>query len=832
VDYKLNKVLSVSPSGHGRAFDIEVNDDRHAFVAKSPDGAIGISHNSACISLSNLSDDRMRHAKSGEWWKVAPHRALANNSICFTEKPEIEVFMREWLALIESKSGERGLINRVALKRQVERTGRRDPNHDFIVNPCSEIILRDRSMCNLSEVVVRPNDSKETLKNKIRLATILGTMQATLTNFQYISEKWKKNTEEEALLGVSLTGVYDNPLTYGANGKRQLGELLDELRLYAVEVNKEWAGKLGINQAMAVTTLKPSGCRPADALTSTTKGLLRLDEILESHNEMDGQWKGVSNIDAYQENGAVSPISKTYRNGMSRVLSIRMSFNLVVESTEEHPWFVVGKHNHRFYPVEGKWVPAGEIKTGMVLDINRRAYRNDSSLELKLVRREDMPCNLVFDIKQPTHMNEDLAWLLGYLWGDGAMSPYKWRLRWTDGEDINLLKAQRIVLEQFGLHSEIKPCDDGRDARELAVASRMLWEWCVLNEVWKYNDDGSVADIPKIVRASSWKHIVAFLSGLFDADGCISVSGNMQTGCIATAHDGFAKHVQNVGWSVGVCLGRSLNSKGANFQKKKHIWLMSFTSAMDAEAMSVMITNSNRLSRIPSPLPWIWGSKSGRRYIGKVVSVSDEGCKPTFDIEDDSHWFWAGAVKSHNTVSALVDCASGIHPRFAKIYTRRVRASVNDPLTKLMIEQGFVHEPDTTDRANTVVFSFPMKAPAGCVGGTIKALDHLELWKTYHEHWTEHQPSITVYVREDEWLDVGAWVYRNFDIASGIAFLPYCGHTYAQMPFEAITDVQYDELLAKQPAGVDWGALAKYEQEDNTVCSQTYACQGDKCEIV
>ena len=218
---------------------------------------VGGVRRSALISLSNLTDDRVRRAKTGQWWLDNPQRGLANNSACYTEKPDFEAFLNEWSSLYESRSGERGFFSRVASQKQAAKNGRRDPDQDFGTNPCSEIILRPNQFCNLSEVIVRADDTPETLKRKVRHATILGTMQATLTDFRYLRKKWQQNTEEEALLGVSMTGIQDCKLTNGA--KDGLPELLEELKAEAVLVNKKWAKRLGINQSTAITCVKPSG---------------------------------------------------------------------------------------------------------------------------------------------------------------------------------------------------------------------------------------------------------------------------------------------------------------------------------------------------------------------------------------------------------------------------------------------------------------------------------------------------------------------------------------------------------------------------------------------
>lgn len=226
---------------------------------------VGGVRRSALISLSDLSDDRMRVAKSGDWWKENVQRALANNSFVAKEKPDVGIFMREWLSLYESRSGERGIFSRQASKKQAEKFGRRDPDHDFGTNPCSEIILRSREFCNLTEVVVRGDDTPESLKRKVKLATILGTFQSTLINFKYLSKKWQENCGEERLLGVSLTGIMDNEYTNGTSMMYEpetsysLEELLEGLREEAVKTNKLWAAKLNIPVSAAITCVKPSG---------------------------------------------------------------------------------------------------------------------------------------------------------------------------------------------------------------------------------------------------------------------------------------------------------------------------------------------------------------------------------------------------------------------------------------------------------------------------------------------------------------------------------------------------------------------------------------------
>jgi ribonucleoside-diphosphate reductase alpha chain len=415
---------------------------------------VGGVRRSALISLSNLTDERMRNAKSGQWWSDTPEMALSNNSVCYTEKPDMSIFMKEWTSLYESKSGERGIFNRQAAIQQVKSIGRRDPEHDFGCNPCSEIILRDGQFCNLTEVVIRAEDTQKEIMHKVRMATILGTFQASLTNIRRLRPKWVKNTEEEALLGVSLTGIMDNSFMNGSNkgrgtsewnsNQKNLPDFLISLKKKSVETNKDWSEKLGISQATATTAIKPSG-----------------------------------------------------------------------------------------------------------------------------------------------------------------------------------------------------------------------------------------------------------------------------------------------------------------------------------------------------------------------------------------------------TVSQLVDSASGIHTRHNDYYLRRIRADSKDPIAQLMKDQGIPCEDDVMKPNSVKVFTFPMKAPKGAIlRNDRNAIEQLELWLTYQRYYCEHKPSVTISVKEHEWMEVGAWVYKHFDEVSGVSFLPHSDHSYQQAPYEDCTKAEYTELAKKMPKSVDWNLISQYELEDTTVGNKTLACTGSVCELV
>ena len=400
---------------------------------------VGGVRRSALISLSNLTDERMRMAKSGDWWVDNQQRALSNNSVCYTERPDMGIFMKEWLSLYESKSGERGIFNRASAQEKAASNGRRDGDVDFGTNPCCEIILRPYQFCNLSEVICRADDTITTLKNKIKLATILGTFQSTLTDFGYLRKRWKDTTEEERLLGVSLTGIMDCPAVDNATP-----EALQQLRDVAVKTNKKLAEKIGIKQSAAVTCVKPSG-----------------------------------------------------------------------------------------------------------------------------------------------------------------------------------------------------------------------------------------------------------------------------------------------------------------------------------------------------------------------------------------------------TVSQLVDAASGIHARHNPFYVRTVRGDNKDPLTMFMKDKGVPAQPDFTAPDSVTVFSFPMKSPENAVCRyDMSAIEQLELWLKIADNYCEHKPSVTISVKEHEWLEVGAWCWEHFDSLSGISFLPFSDHSYKQAPYQDIDKEEYKLLSKEMPPSIDWFQLQEYEKGDTTTGSQELACTGGVCEVV
>lgn len=332
----------------------------------------GGTRRSALISMSDLSDPLMRNAKFGQWWIENPQRSLSNNSACYTSKPPIGQFMEEWLHLYKSKSGERGIINLHGIKKKLKLIGKRDTDLVAGVNPCVEIYLRDKQFCNLSEVVIRPEDTLETLKRKVKIASILGTIQATLTDFRYIGKKWERNCKEEALIGVSLTGIMDHELMSGRITNRgekvfdhngttyRLNAALYELKNIVIETNKIWAEKLGINIAGATTCVKPSGCATLDTEIKTTFGDLTFAELaykigIDNIQFEPGLWIDIdSNIKVFDDNNEEQNIEKFYINGIQEVYEIEDEFGNKYSFTG----------NHELKLANGTWKRVDELSSG------------------------------------------------------------------------------------------------------------------------------------------------------------------------------------------------------------------------------------------------------------------------------------------------------------------------------------------------------------------------------------------------------------------------------------------------------------------------------------
>lgn len=805
----------------GRASGPEVLDQLFRFLVKVFKGAVGRklsslechdvvckiaevvvfggTRRSALLSASDLHDDKMRHAKAGNWWDTNPERGLANNSAVYVSKPSVTEFMDEWKSLILSGSGERGIFNRKGAEQHALKADRKlKPGSGL--NPCAEILLNNYQFCNLSTIVVKPTDSKEDLMRKIRLAALLGTYQATLTDFKYLRPCWKKQTEEETLLGVSMTGILDHPLL------RQVSEetaaFLQQLRDEAVRVNKEYAQAFGINPAASVTSIKPEGCQNVDTLLSTDLGVLKLSELGGDPHTCSFQAIQSMKVSTDSEDQRVASFKG---NGIAATKKIVLNSGLFLEATPNHMFRVVREGAY-------VWVRSDEIKEGDVVPYKLGSYnkQTDAVLHKDVVKTYNAR-----QIKFPETVNEDLAWWLGVYTGDGSNHPKGIRIHCNINDLDHVNKILRIGKDQFGLEGRVEFKKHVNTA-VVYFSSTTLLKWLGRNNLLK--GKSLQIEIPLAVRTSSVRSLRSFLDGYNAADGCTHPAG--MTWCTVS---------YKMASQVVVCL-RALG-------KDASMYLMPPTATSKGNNVRYFVYERKGLDG-----NWKYTNKANDirslKQLGlegfladRVVSVENSYCL-TADISVPvNNTYIANGYVSHNTVSQLCNTASGIHPNYSEYYIRSYRQDNKDPLTDLMKQAGVKWEPADKREDTTTVFYFPVKAPEGAfTRDQMSALEHLELWLQYRRHFTQHNPSITVNVKPDEWLEVGAWVYRHFDEVVGVSFLPWHDedHTYRQLPFQACTKEQYEELLAQTPESIDWDSLIEYD--DNVEGVQTLACTSGYCE--
>ena len=775
---------------------------------------------SAMIAGFNLDDESMLTSKFNHWWELNPQRALANNSAIVLrhkiKKPDFKIL---WEKIEASRSGEPGIFF--------------TNDKNTFTNPCAEISLSENGFCNLTEINGSDIQTQAEFNARAIAAAFIGTLQASYTDFHYLRENWKITAERESLLGVSITGI--------AN-KNFLKLNFTEASELTLQENARVAKLIGINKAYRINTVKPAGCRPSDALVTTNKGILMLEELLENH-EVNKKWCDIKNIEAIQttEN---KKILKSFHNGKANIFKIKTSLGIEIESTDNHPWFIkshINKYkNHQTEEKINKFIKTSDLKKDDVLDINIGVYNKTESSLLKKENRfktffKGTPFTL---IKQPDKLNEELCWLLGYLWGDGTMSICKYRIRFIDQYQNHLIKVQKIIKKYFDLDSNIKKCND-RNAYTLEVGSHCLWQWLMINEIYKYENEKDFF-IPRIIRESSKNDIIAFISGIVDSDGCVFVDKTYKQNrlILTTASDFFSNHLQHICLSVGLAFGRSLNKQGNNLQKTKHIWLMQLSlSNCNKDSLNVLFQNSEKCKNIKNDY---FNNIPKRIYkLGVIKSIELVGEKETFDVSVENEWFYAGAIKSHNTTSLVLGCSSGIHAWYAKYYIRRMRLSKSEPLYKYLKRNiPELIEDDFLKPEYTAILSIPQAAPEGAILRNESPLDLLERVKKIKTEWIApshrkgsnmHNVSVTVNIKDNEWADVGEWMWDNREIYNGISVLPYDNGTYKQAPFEECTKEKFESLCVHLKK-IDLTKVK--EQTDSTDLKGELACSGNSCEII
>lgn len=697
--------------------------EAHDLVCKIGDVVVsGGVRRSALISLSNLSDDRMRHAKSGAWWETHPHRALANNSVAYTDKPDIGIFMDEWKALYDSKSGERGIFNREAARKQVERIGRRDPDHEWLVNPC----------CVLGDTLLMTTEGPR------RIDELEGTPFTALVD----------GHKYDAPHGSWRSGVGD---VYRLSTKE--GFVLDltpEHRILTAD--RGW--------------VEAKDLKPGDAI------------VINDHRDI-GSWGRIDNFG----DGYLLGLSAENKHDIRA---------FETESSEFYRGFLRGLFDAKGH-VEG-WkeisTPSGD--KGLSVRLGQSNLEFLRSVQRMLLRLGI--ASRIYDAKEAGFQDSaEKAWRL--VIRDNHVRRFAEVVGFT-----NTVKAQNLqsALQRHKTYN--KPF----------IAHVDTFEYLGRFEVW----DAHVDEVHAFDANGIYAHNSEILLRPYQMCNLSEV--------IVRPDDTVETLKRKV--RLAAILG-TFQSTLTHYKYLRKVWK---NNAEEERLLGVSLTGQldNELFNGRLGLD---KTAEALRELKEVVVATNADLAEKIGIPQSTA---VSAVKPAGTTSQLTNTASGMHARHSEYYLRTVRGAKHDPLTQFMIDSGFPVEDDVMKPDTTVVFTFPQKAPEGAITrDQLTAIEHLELWMVYQKNWCEHKASITVSVREHEWLEVGAWVYKNFDEISGVSFLPYTDHSYRQAPYQECSKEEYLEFLKKMPT-VDWSLLSEYEKEDNTSGNQTLSCSAGVCEIV
>lgn len=802
---------------------------------------------SAEIAIGDALDKFFMQMKDPDLYgaELNDRRWCSNNSVYLSQD-----FPLHNIVKLVVKNGEPGLVVKHniqhygRLKDGFKEYGKAGFDHATGVNPCAEINLESFELCNICETYPANHDSAEEYLDTLKYAFLFCKSVTLLpTHSKETNAVMMRNRR----IGVSQTGIQQAIQKFGH--VRYFSDFCDK----GYEVIKHWDESysrwLGIPTSIKVTTVKPSGCRPKHALTSTSKGLLTLGELMEDHPE-NQEWHDVKGNRAL---GNDNQITKTYRNGRSKTIKITTRYNIELESTPNHRWFVTGHHDGHKLKKDPRWIRADELRIGDVIEACPGVYNTRESTKLDSA---PVPATIVGGrgqqlTKQPSMLNTDICWMLGYLWGDGAMSPHKYRIRFIDANFDNLERCKQILIDTFGVNiSQIRKMND-RKAYTLEFGNRHLWDWFMENGFYKYNEDLTLANIPKRVRESRQSDILAFIAGLVDADGCVSTRDKHNCLTIATAYDGFAKHLQDVALACGLILGRSLNSKGQNMQKEKHIWLMNLALGSDIPSCQTLVSLSNKMSQAQGQ--WIFDSKRANNYVLGKVTALEEGLEEveTFDIEvENEHWYYAGAFKSHNTVSLLSGSTPGVHCTHAPFYLRTVRVAANSPLIAALIRSNYrlevsvldikkiakmfndseladpqrsidlsnlnyddesvvvynwmedfndVERAYLTEENVTLVVYFPVKEKNFTKSKfDITVWEQLLLVRELQTLWADNSVSVTItFDKETDGDNLEDAMSYYLPYIKTLSFLPLTNHRYLQAPYTEIDKDTYEECMSR-----------------------------------
>lgn len=706
-------------------------------------------------------------AKNNYWLTGNEQRAMSNNSLLFTRKPTRYELKNVFRLMEDAGGSEPGFINMVEAQRRAPYC------HTF--NPCAEQLLPDRGFCCLVETNLVPFNGDEEGLHRAHYLISRANYRATCVDFRdgILQESWHQNNQFLHLCGVGVTGA----VAWEHQNEAQAWEALKDA---AISGANSMADELHMPRAKHVTTVKPSGCLPIWANIITPTGIKRIHEMLEEHP--DGVVWADTCDSVVRADGSVTSVDKTFDNGVDELYKVKTTYNLPIHGTAEHKWRLVS----------GEWRATKDLQVGDELSVVAGLYKNETPYAFKTLNKYRLNPHggKTRTINQPSEMTSELAWFIGYMFGDGAQSASKYRIRFVDANEENLIRARNVLVDVFGLDScaEVKKLSD-RKAFALEVGSAGLWRWMLANDLMK---DVSVG-VPRAIRHGAAEHVIAFVAGLTDSDGCYNKRA--RSVIFTQSDDAFTKDFQQIAWAVGLAFGRSPNTKGQNLQKHKCIYLCTLGAHSTPEAVEALWRLSNKLKHHPVRT---WN----RVYAVRVEGVQSVGAHMTADISvpDGNEYVAYGCAASHNTASKVFgtnehgEVAEGIHKPLAKYIFNRIRFTVHDPLVEKLRVANYKIEPDPYDPTGVlIVLPVAYEHIAFDRDGDLEvnletAVQQLDRYKLVMDNYCQTNASITVSYDPGEVPAIIDWLIENWDSYVGVSFI------YRADPTKTAKDLGYPYL--------------------------------------
>lgn len=787
---------------------------------------------SALLSYGDINDKQFINLKNSEMFPDRNSYDPENPGWAWMSNNSVRVNTGDDLSSIidgVSHNGEPGIIWEDVVKsygRLADPPDHKD--HRFAsFNPCAEQPLESGEMCTLSDIhLSRIKDLKE-FHRVIKYAYLYAkTVTLLPTSIQKTNAIMQRNRR----IGISLSGIAD---FVDNNGRALIREYFDTGYKTIKDYDAIYSEWLCVRESIKVTTVKPTGCRPGEALTVMNSGIYTLEELgKKAISSEDPSWSKLENMYATESGIA----GKFFRNGVAEVFKITTSYGLELESTGNHPWFVSGYHNgHKLAKGVRKekpgWRATTDLVPGDVIETKSGVYSKETEFTFSKLDLSNKHFN-EHSIKQPSHMTEDLAWMLGYFWGDGSWSPSKYRIRFSDEHLFNLERVQEIMHTHFGIKADII-AQKSKKCFELAFASHQLFDWFIEQGLVKNTTNG-IPPIPVAIRTSSYKSVLAFMAGLSDSDGGVYAKGKARSLTITTADERFASEVQNVAFAAGVLFGRSHQPKGESMQKTRSMWYLTLAGVgVVPERLHALARNSNKAQLLHVEREWHPEAnlRSNTLILGKIKSVVPTGHKETFDVEVyDTHWFWAGGFKSHNTTGLVVGESPGVHwTPGGKYFNRAMRLSVINPIVSLLKNAGYTIEPASEDPENTVVAYFPIHSAAQRSEKDVSIYEKIALAVEAQKWWSDNGVSVTVsFDAETEKHDVKRVLEMYDGQLKAVSFLPQGNTVYPQQPYTSINSFEYNNAT-KILSPVDLSIL--YDGDQGLDAEGESGCTTDVCEV-